>query len=160
MILKVILALFLSQIPRLEWRKHAWGQVNFMHWWHFMLIRPSPQKASLILNVSSSDSCVIQWSTSWVWRAMHQCCEPAPCSFYLLSGNIVPSLPFSGMKVNTPSQRQALPGLPRVDTRKVRVAATRPHPACISQRVDGRSTVDHGHHKVPNTHEGKLRCQN
>lgn len=91
---------------------------------------------------------------------MHQCCEPAACSFYLLSGNIVSSLPFSGMKVNTSSLRQALSRLPRVDTRKVCVAATHPHPARISQKVEGRSTVDHDHHKVPNTYEGKLRCSN
>lgn len=62
-----------------------------------------------------------------------------------------------GMKVNTSSLRQALPRLPRVDTRKVCVAATRPHPARISQKVEGRSTVDHDHHKVPNTYEGAQR---
>lgn len=39
-----ILALFIPQIPRLEWRGHAWGQVNFVH---FMLIKTISSKGIL-----------------------------------------------------------------------------------------------------------------
>lgn len=66
-ILMGIFALLVPQIPTLEWRGHAWGQVNLMPWWRFKFTSIISSKASLILNVSSSRSCLNQSSTSLVW---------------------------------------------------------------------------------------------
>lgn len=115
------------------------------------------KKASLILNKSSSHLCFTQWSTSWVWKTIHQYCWTPAHSFCLLLGNHVSSLSVVGMKVNTSSQRQALPRLPRPGSRKVCVAATPPRPARICWRDEETSSVDHDRHKVPNIYKGMLR---
>lgn len=61
------------------------------------------------------------------------------------------------MQVNTSTQHQALPRLPRIKTRKLYVEATPTHSASITsmaQRVKGRNAVDHDHRKVPDTLAG------